>query len=103
MDPRLKFEYYENNKWENYYIRQAKDIITNVWETKYKNTNTTDADQSSDNLEDEFLLHLYKKKKFEGKDELKSYLKEPTVSLKTNVLLWWKVNFIINYIYFLIL
>jgi len=30
MDPHLKFQYYEDNKWESYYIRQAKIIVTEI-------------------------------------------------------------------------
>jgi len=96
MDSRLKFQYYEDNKWESYYIRQAKIIVTEIWESKYKNN--VDISQSSDNLEDELLLHIFKRRKTDNKDELKAYLREPTVAIKTDILLWWKVNFIINYI-----
>ena len=47
-----------------------------------------DVSQSSDNLEDKILLHVYKKRRTEHKDELKTYLREPVVSLKTDILLW---------------
>ncbi len=42
-----------------------------------------DVSQSSDNLEDEILLYVYKKKRTKHKDELKTYLKEPVILLKT--------------------
>lgn len=51
-------------------------------------------DQSSDNLDDDLLSHVFKKRKTEQKDELKTYLNEPTMPRKTDVLLWWKVNLI---------
>ena len=47
-----------------------------------------DVSQSSDNLEDEILLHIYKKRRTEHKDELKTYLRELVVLLKIDILLW---------------
>jgi len=46
-----------------------------------------DVNQSSDNLEDEILLHVYKKRRTEHKDKLKTYLREPVILLKTDILL----------------
>ncbi len=43
--------------------------------------------QSSDNLKDEILLHIYKKRKTDYKDELKTYLRKLIISLKTDILL----------------
>lgn len=96
MDPRLKLDYYKTNKWESYYIDLAKNIVTTIWESKYKNI--LDVNQSSNDLEDELLSHVFTRKETESKDELKAYLREPTVTMKTDILLWWKVNFIIYYI-----
>ncbi|POG57845.1 hypothetical protein GLOIN_2v1791215 [Rhizophagus irregularis DAOM 181602=DAOM 197198] len=72
MDPRLKLQYYDDN-----------DYIS----------------QSSDNLEDDLLSHIFKKRKTERDDELKSYFREPTISKSTDVLAWWKVNFIVKFNY----
>lgn len=58
--------------------------------------NVSEVDQSSDN-DDDLLSHVFNKRRTEHKDELKSYLNEPTLPRKTDVLLWWKV---INLIYF---
>ena len=85
-------QYYENNNWESYYINEVKNIITNIWEKRYKNI--TDISQSSDNLEDDILTHIFRKRKMNHRDELKSYLRDPVISNKTDILLWWKVSII---------
>ena len=92
MDLRFKFEYYTDHNWNESYISEAKSIVTEIWESEYKNI--AEDEQSSDNLEDELLSHIFKRHRTENKDELKTYLGEPTVSKKTDVLLWWKVNLI---------
>lgn len=57
----------------------------------YKNASEI---ESSDIMDDDVLSHVFKKRKVESKDELKTYFNEATMPIKTNVLLWWKVNFI---------
>lgn len=81
--------YYEENSWSRDYILQASKIVTETWEI-YKNASEV---ESSDILEDDLLSHVFKKRKTEHKDELKSYLNDVTMPVKTNVLKWWKVNF----------
>ncbi|CAB5327112.1 unnamed protein product [Rhizophagus irregularis] len=90
MDPQLKLQYYDDNDWEAEYILEAKKIVTDIWNNFYKNN--IDISQSSDNLEDDLLSHIFKKRKTERDDELKSYFREPTISKSTNVLAWWKVQ-----------
>ncbi|CAB4383547.1 unnamed protein product [Rhizophagus irregularis] len=90
MDPRLKLQYYDDNDWEAEYILEAKKIVTDIWNNFYKNN--IDISQSSDNLEDDLLSHIFKKRKTERDDELKSYFREPTISKSTDVLAWWKVQ-----------
>ncbi|PKB92977.1 hypothetical protein RhiirA5_303696 [Rhizophagus irregularis] len=97
MDPRLKLQYYDDNDWEAEYILEAKKIVTDIWNNFYKNN--IDISQSSDNLEDDLLSHIFKKRKTERDDELKSYFREPTISKSTDVLAWWKVNFIVKFNY----
>ncbi len=97
MDPRLKLQYYEDNDWEDEYILEAKLIVTEIWNNFYKNN--IDASQSSDNIDDDLLSHIFKKRKTDRNDELKSYLREPTISKSTNILAWWKVNFIVKFIF----
>jgi hypothetical protein len=90
MDPRLKMQYYADNKWERVYIMAAKRAVTDLWETTYKATTLNN--QVSENEEDELLLHVFKKRRVEHNDELATYLKEPVIPSKTDVLLWWKVS-----------
>jgi len=91
MDSQLKFQYYMDNEWVTEYIIQAKVVITEVWNNTYKNNITDSNEHSSDNLEDDLLSHVFKKRRTEYNDELTAYLKEPIVPRKTDVLLWWKV------------
>jgi len=95
MNPRLKLKYYEDNDWEEFYILEAKEVITKVWEDEYKRNDFV-IDQETE-IEDELFSHFYKKRKVNRKDELEEYLREPSVSYTTDVLQWWKVCFIINY------
>jgi len=83
--------YYEENSWSQSYILKAKSTVADIWEI-YKNI--SEVEQSSDTLDDDLLSHVFKKWKTEYKDELKTYLSELTVSRKTDILLWWKVNLI---------
>ena len=53
--------------------------------------------EQHDEIEDELFFHIFKKRKISRKDELTKYLKELVVQYSTDVLLWWKVCFIINY------
>ena len=96
MDPRLKLQYYEDNGWKEKYIKEAKNVVTEIWENIYKNQ--FDTSQSSDSVEDELLSHIFKKWRTERDDELKSYLREQVISKSTNILAWWKVNFYNYYI-----
>lgn len=101
MDPRLKLSYYEDNNWEDEYIKEAKDVVKQIWEEEYKKFNLVNEQVAE--IEDELFSHFFKKRKISQKDELEEYLKEPVVPCSTNILLWWKVYFIINnlFIYFI--
>jgi len=93
MDPRLKLQYYKENKWKStYYISQVKAEVTEIWNNTYKNSNL-DIESSDNNADDDILSHVFKNRRTEN-DELASYLKEPVIPNKTDVLLWWKVNII---------
>jgi hypothetical protein len=89
MDPRLKLQYFKENKWKNSFISQVKAEVTEIWNSTYKNNNLDI--ESSDNAEDDLLSYVFKKRQTDN-DELVSYLKDPVISNKTDVLLWWKVN-----------
>jgi hypothetical protein len=89
MDPRLKLQYYKENKWKNTFISQVKAEVTEIWNSTYKNHNLDI--ESSDNQDDDLLSYVFKKRRAEN-DELTLYLKEPVISNKTDILVWWKVN-----------
>ena len=89
MDPRLKLRYYEDNGWESFYVTEAKDTVSQVWENNYKRIDS-DVEQEPE-IEDELFSHFFKKRKVCDKDELSEYLKESAVPHTTDVLQWWKV------------
>jgi len=92
MDPRLKMNYYKENEWEDLYILEAEKVVTNIWESTYKNNSLNDEQIYEDTAEDDLFLHIFKKQRtVRDNDELKTYLREPVVNSKTDVLLWWKV------------
>jgi CTP:phosphocholine cytidylyltransferase-like protein len=84
-------QYYKENKWKSAYISQVKADVAEIWNNIYKNSNLDI--ELSDNADDDilYILSYVFKKQRTGNDELASYLKEPVVSNKTDVLLWWKV------------
>ena len=52
----------------------------------------TEIVERTEEEEDEILLHLYKKRRVEPKNELESYLSGDVAHYKTDVLQWWRVN-----------
>jgi hypothetical protein len=88
LDPRLKLQYYADNKWENHYIIAAKRTITDIWTRYYKNIDPIIEESDEP---DDLLDHVFKKKRTESNDELKIYLGEEVANSKCDILLWWKV------------
>lgn len=88
LDPRLKLQYYADNKWENHYINAAKRTITDIWTRYYKNIDPIIEESDEP---DDLLDHVFKKKRTESNDELKIYLGEEVATSKCDILLWWKV------------
>ncbi len=86
IDPRLKMQYYEDKKWESFYIDQAKETITELWKTAYKDK--TQCIQEAENDDDDLFGHVFSKQQNQCNDELSIYLKDPVVPSKTDVLLW---------------
>ena len=76
--------------WEESFIQEAKRQVTNLWETTYK-SNITENVELSDDADDDFFGHIFKKQKIEKKDKLSVYLKEGIAHGKTDILAWWKV------------
>lgn len=59
LDPRLKLQYYADNKWENHYINAAKRTITDIWTRYYKNIDPIIEESDEP---DDLLDHVFKKK-----------------------------------------
>ena len=89
LDPRLKVQYYKDHGWEEKYIRNAKQQVTELWNSTYK-PNTTEAEAEADDMDNDLFGHIFKKQKLD-KDELNAYLNERVVLGKTDILVWWKV------------
>ena len=57
LDPRLKLTYHKNNNWEEKYISEARETISNLYENQYANS-VAEADEL---FEDDLFCHIYKK------------------------------------------
>jgi hypothetical protein len=91
MDSRLKFQYYKDNNWEESYIQNAKQQVTDLWNSTYK-TNISISEEFVKNDDDDDLFnHIFKKQKIGEKDELRNYFNEGVVANKTDILSWWKI------------
>ena len=61
LDPRLKLQYYRDNKWENKFIEGAQNDLNNLYKTSYASTeNVVISDECS---KDSLLQHIYKRRK----------------------------------------
>ncbi|CAB4402364.1 unnamed protein product [Rhizophagus irregularis] len=67
MDPRLKLQYYRDNKWEESFIQEAKKQVVKLWKSTYKVNNADDEESHDDN--DKIFGHIFKKWKL-NHDEL---------------------------------
>jgi hAT family C-terminal dimerisation region len=68
------------------------NIITEIWQSNYKNKVINTNNNNSESEDNELYLHIIKKRKINNDDELQNYLKEPTVKGKTNILQWWNIH-----------
>ena len=90
LDPRLKLQYYRDNKWENKFIEGAQNDLNNLYKTSYALTeNVVISDECP---EDSLLQHIYKRRKATNDNELDQYLAAPVALYGTDILNWWKVN-----------
>ena len=95
LDPRLKLQYYKDNRWEESTIKDAKNQIEELWKSTYKVNSVVEDDSEKDD-NNELFGHIFKKQRIEV-DELSTYLEEKVVSSKTDILAWWKVHISIYY------
>ena len=90
LDPRLKLQYYRDNKWENKFIEGAQKDLNNLYKTSYASTESVVI--SDECPEDSLLQHIYKRRKATNDNELDQYLVAPVALYGTDILNWWKVN-----------
>ena len=90
LDPRLKLQYYRDNKWENKFIEGAQKDLNNLYKTSYASTESVVI--SDECPEDSLLQHIYKRRKATNDNELDQYLAAPVALYGTDILNWWKVN-----------
>ena len=90
LDPRLKLQYYRDNKWENKFIEGAQNDLNDLYKTSY--ASTEDVVILDECPEDSLLQHIYKRRKATNDNELDQYLAAPVALYGTDILNWWKVN-----------
>ena len=91
LDPRLKLQYYRDNKWENKFIEGAQNDLNNLYKTSYVSTEGV-VILDDECPEDSLLQHIYKRRKATNDNELDQYLAAPIAPYGTDILNWWKVN-----------
>ncbi|EXX56006.1 hypothetical protein RirG_220070 [Rhizophagus irregularis DAOM 197198w] len=93
LDPRLKLNYYEDNKWKHSFIRYAKETVLSIYNANYA-PSATDGhlEDINDDENDEFLDQLFGKQKKNQENEVELYLKTPRTLRKEDILLWWKTH-----------
>ena len=91
LDPRLKLQYYRDNKWENKFIEGAQNDLNNLYKTSYVSTEGV-VILDDECPEDSLLQHIYKRRKATNDNELDQYLAAPVALYGTDILNWWKVN-----------
>ena len=90
LDPRLKLQYYRDNKWKNKFIEGAQKDLNNLYKTSYASTESVVI--SDECPEDSLLQHIYKRRKATNDNELDQYLAASVSLYGTDILNWWKVN-----------
>lgn len=90
--------YYNEHGFQPY-IKSYQKIITNLWKTSYLPTNQ-EIVMPINEMRDDLVAHVFKKRKIVRQDELDSYLRDlPADPYKTHdILTWWKVNIIIFFL-----
>ncbi|RGB31063.1 hypothetical protein C1646_764533 [Rhizophagus diaphanus] len=58
MDPRLKLQYYRDNKWKESFIQEAKKQVVELWKSTYKVNSANDEESHDD--DDEILTYEVK-------------------------------------------
>jgi len=90
IDPRFKLSYYRKQEWEQHYIEAAKKIFISTFKDFYQNNNAINDIQNND--ESDFFLSIFVDNNNNNNSEVEAYLQQPVAPVKTDPLLWWKVN-----------
>lgn len=91
LDPRLKLEYYQTEDGGNQVaIADIKKVLMNAY-LSYVPANPN-VNRASPVKKKSILSSIYKKKKAVSSAALEEYLNQPTVSMNTEPLKWWKSN-----------
>jgi len=87
--------YYNEHGFQPY-VRSYQKIITDLWKTSYLPTDQETVTPVNE-MRDDLVAHVFKKRKIVCRDELDSYLKDPPADpYKTHeILTSWKVSIII--------
>ena len=92
LDPRLKLNYYKDNEWEEPYITEIQNSISDLYQKQYAPLPSTVIESDQNKVRNDNLLnHIYKKRHPSNENQLDSYLNSSTMSPEINLLEWWKV------------
>jgi hypothetical protein len=91
---RLKFDYFNDQKWERQYKQEAKNIIDKVYK-EYRDTYADEVNIGTITLEtdeDEYIAAFARKRTRiqKSESELDKYLKDPCAPPTCDILLWWQ-------------
>jgi hypothetical protein len=90
----LKFDYFNDQKWERQYKQEAKDIINDVYK-EYRDkhaANTNVRTVALETAEDEYTAAFVRKRTRmqQSGSELDMYLKDPCAPPTCDILQWWR-------------
>ena len=94
MDPRLKLEYYEEQKWDKRWIAVAKGIALTAYNTSYAPSEEDQPAYLPVGSDDVLNTHLFKKRRVIKKNEIEAYIKAAPADPDTEILEWWKVKYL---------
>ncbi|CAG8570615.1 12995_t:CDS:2 [Ambispora leptoticha] len=93
LDPRLKFNYFEELGWSLILISQIKKIIRDKYESQYISVSSQDIEDSiAEPFATNIISRIYKRAHVERQSELDTYSMMPRADPQIDVLEWWRVN-----------
>src|SRR6266516_4619610 len=79
-------------KLKTYYIDTAKKIFTDTFKNFYQDNIDDTNNRENTNDESDFLFNILGENNNNDYNEAEAYLQQPVASIKTDPLIWWKVN-----------